>query len=118
MWKRIKSFFRENDYFAISFTFRYKKEDKFSTWQGGIITFIIIAIYLFFGIYYFIPFIRKKNFTIFYNTINLKGTSPITINMDSSEIKIGLECGIQQEEELNKYLNFSVIYYIKKTNDS
>ena len=118
MWKRIKSFFRENDYFAISFTFRYKKEDKFSTWQGGIITFIIIAIYLFFGIYYFIPFIRKKNFTIFYNTINLKGTSSIKIKMDSSEIKIGLECGIQQEEELNKYLNFSVIYYTKKTNDS
>ena len=98
MRKRIKIFFRENDSFAISFTFRYKKEDKFSTWQGGIITIIIIAIYLFFGIYYFIPFIRKKNFTLFYNTINLETASPIMLDIGTSKIEIGLECGNQQEK--------------------
>ena len=68
MWKRTKNFFRESDAFGISFTFRYKKENNFATWQGGVITFLIIAMYLFFGIYYFIPFVRKKNFTLFYIT--------------------------------------------------
>ena len=121
MWRRIKNFFRENDIFAVSFTFRYKKEDKFSTWQGGIITFIIVAIYLFFGIYYFIPFFKKKNFTLFYNTINLKDASPIILDIDSSNFSIGLECGKNKTEELNElkeYLDFKVLYHSKQENNS
>ena len=120
MWKRTKKFFRETDAFGISFTFRYKKENNFATWQGGVITFLIIAMYLFFGIYYFIPFVRKKNFTSFYNTINLKNATPIILNYSSSDFSIGLECGKMQEEEkniLNSYLQFNAIYYSKR-NDS
>ena len=118
MWKRTKNFLRESDSFGIAFTFRYKKEDKFSTWQGGIITFIIVIIYLFFGIYYFIPFVRKKNFTSFYNTINIQHPNEYMLEIDISSFNFSLDCGNQQQEKINKYFDFRAKYYYKKKNNS
>ena len=117
MWKRTKNFFRESDAFGISFTFRYKRENNFATWQGGVLTFLIIAMYLFFGIYYFIPFVRKKNYTIYYNTISVRETKEYMLDIDISPFKFELECRSQQEE-IKRYLDFKASYYYKETNDS
>ena len=119
MWIRIKNFLRENDCFAVSFSFRYKREDKFSTWQGGIITFIIVLLYIFFGVFYLVPFIRKENYTLFYNTINLQNADSIMLNIGRSKLAVRLECGNdEQEKELYKYLFFNVTYYSKNSNKS
>jgi len=113
----ILNFIKEIDIFAISISFRYSKDDdKYSTIFGGIITLLIIATYITFGIIYFIPFVNKENFTLFYNTINLPYADPILLDSNNSFLAIGLECGNQQEKELNKYLDFKVIYYYKQTN--
>ena len=117
MLKRTKNFFRESDAFGISFTFRYKRENNFATWQGGVLTFLIIAMYLFFGIYYFIPFVRKKNYTIYYNTISVPETKKYKLDIDISPFKFELECRSQQEE-IKRYLDFKASYYYKETNDS
>ena len=114
----IGNFIKDIDLFAISLSFRYNKDDdKYSTIVGGILTIMIIAAYITFGIIYFIPFVKKENFTLFYNTINLPYADPIQLNSGNLFLAIGLQCGNQQEKELNKYLDFKVIYYNKEANN-
>lgn len=118
MKKTIENFIKDMDFFAISLSFRYNKDDdKYSTIPGGVLTLIIIAIYIIFGIIYFIPFVKKENFTLFYNTINLPYADPISFDSNNAYLAIGLQCGNQQERELNKYLDFKVIYYNKEANN-
>ena len=115
----ILNFIKDIDMFAISSSFRYRKdEDKYSTLTGGIITLLFVVVYITFGIIFFIPFSRKENFTLFYNTINLPYADSVLLNSKNSFFAIRLECGNQQEKELNKYLDFKVIYYNKQTNNN
>jgi hypothetical protein len=114
----IENFIKEIDLFAISISFRYNKDDeKYSTFFGGIITLLIIVIYITFGLIYFIPFVKKENFTIFYNTINLPYADPVLLDSNNSFLAIGLQCGNQQEKELNKYLDFKALYFKKEVNN-
>ena len=67
------------DVFGITFNFKYKSKDKYSTYIGGIfvLLFSILACYM--GIYYFIPFYKRKNFTILYYTMNLPYTESVIL---------------------------------------
>ena len=69
--KVIKQLLRKVDSFAVPITFRYKNEDKFSTSFGGFITIMFSIISISFGIYYFIPFITRKNYSLVYYTMKL-----------------------------------------------
>ena len=94
--EKIKNFFEYLDQFNIPISFRYQKDDNYSTLMGGLISFIIIALSLIFGIYHFIPFVKKENFSLYYyytnlnetEEINLKKTkSALTFRFDSYNIK-------------------------------
>ena len=114
-WKTTKNFFRESDAFGISFTFRFKKENNFATWQGGVLTFLIIAMYLFFGIYYFIPFVRRENYTLFYDLKN--NVEQIKLNFSISSFEIKMDCHDEnQNSKIKEYLNFSATYITKINN--
>jgi hypothetical protein len=60
------NFLKKIDLFEIPISFRYKKEDGFSTVIGGIFTLAIIIWFIIILIYDFIPFIKKENFTFFF----------------------------------------------------
>ena len=77
--KDIKKSFKFIDLFAVPFSFRYKKENTYSTLLGGIFSFIFCLTSVGFGIYYFIPFYNNKNFSINYYTINMPHTEPIKL---------------------------------------
>ena len=73
----ILNFLAMIDIFGIVYTFRYKDKEKYKTAFGGFILILFIALALGMGIYYFIPFINRKNYTIVYYTMNLAQTEAV-----------------------------------------
>ena len=70
----IKNFLRALDIFGVNFSFRYKTKEKYQTSLGGFIIILFFIVVLVVGIYYFIPFINRKNYTIVYYAMNLAAT--------------------------------------------
>ena len=60
----IKKFLKGIDLFGITFTFRYKNSEKYQTAMGGLFNILFMILSLTLGIYYFIPFIKRKNYAI------------------------------------------------------
>ena len=59
---------------------------------GGLISTIIILLTVGFGIYYLIPFVNRKNYSLYYYTINLNQTEEINLYRSKAAIAFGLEC--------------------------
>ena len=106
------------DQYSVPISLRYKGDDYYSTVLGGIVTLLVFLLGLIFGIIYFIPFVRRKNFSLYYNTINLSETETINFDESNSILAIGLECDNDPNgEELLKYLDIQIKYYNKHMND-
>ena len=54
--KKMNKFFERVDRFNFPISFRYKKDDSYSTSLGGIVSLLIILLTIGFFIYFFIPF--------------------------------------------------------------
>ena len=52
--KALKSFLRKIDVFGVSYAFKYKEKEKYTTALGGFFVVLFIAAAAFMGIYYFI----------------------------------------------------------------
>ena len=61
--KSIKQFLRKLDVFGVPYSFKYRDKEKYTTALGGLFVVLFIAAALFMGIYYFIPFYNRKNYT-------------------------------------------------------
>ena len=59
--KSIKSFLRSIDFFAVPLSFRYKGRNYYATSLGGLFIILLVIVVLVIGIYYFIPFVNRKN---------------------------------------------------------
>jgi hypothetical protein len=97
--KIIKDFLRRIDVFGVTFNFKYKSKDKYSTSIGGLFVFLFSILACYMGIYYFIPFYQRKNFTILYYTMNLNYTETIKLKEANAAFSIGLSC--DEKEGLN-----------------
>ena len=91
--KAFKGFLQKIDMFAVPLTFRYKEKHYYSTSLGGIFIILFLIVILIIGIYYALPFINRKNFTIVYYTHNLSKTEQINFKNSNSNFAYGLECG-------------------------
>ena len=95
------SFLRVLDSFGVVYNFRYRDRKKYQTPIGGFI-FILFLIFVFvFGILSFIPFVKRKNYTIVYYTMNLAETQEVNIFGSQSNFAIGLSCESNEKEKLN-----------------
>ena len=90
--KRLKEYIRKLDSFGVSYNFKYKSKEKYTTSFGGIVTLIFIGLALFIGIYNFIPFYNKKNFTTLYYVLKLAETEQIDFSKSRVSFSIGLNC--------------------------
>ena len=59
-------YFKKLDNFNIQISFRHKREHSYGTWFGGFIYFVIVGFALGFCIVYFITFVKKKNYILYY----------------------------------------------------
>ena len=105
--KKIIKFFEWIDRFSVPISFRYKKEDSYSTCLGGIVSVIFILLTGGFGIYYFIPFCQRKNYSLYYYTINLNQTEEINLYKSKSVIAFKLECSAN-DSIIEKYENLKI----------
>ena len=96
----IQSFFRALDIFGVTFAFRYKSKEKYQTAVGGLFVLLFFVLAIAMGIYYFIPFINRKNYTIVYYTMNLAATEEVSLFSSESNFAVGLTCEKNENEHL------------------
>ena len=97
--RTIKSFLRKIDLFGVYYNFRYKSREKYQTPFGGLFVLVFIILVCFMGIYYFIPFINRKNYTIVYYTMNLAATEQVSLFSSESNFAVGLDCDSNKNEK-------------------
>ena len=105
------------DIFGINFTFRYREKEMYQTALGGFFFLLFVIALLVMGIYYIIPFINRKNYTIVYYTMNLALTEEVNLFASESNIAFGLSCESNKKEtrkiEELLYMETKYVYYIK-----
>ena len=88
----IKSFLINIDVFGVPFYFKYKSKDRFSTPLGGLFVLLFLFSALAMGIYYFIPFYNRKNFTTVHYTLGTPYAERVNFNQSKAAFGIGLNC--------------------------
>jgi len=88
----IKLFLRKIDIFGVPYSFKYKSEERYTTTIGGFVVILFIILCVSFGIYYFIPFYNRKNFTAVYYTLSTANAAPISFLDSKTAMAFGLNC--------------------------
>ena len=88
----IKKFLKKLDLFGVNLNFKYQANDTYTTSLGGLFILIFGLVALSFGIYYFIPFINRKNLNIIYYTMNIAKTEQIKFKESKALFNIGFQC--------------------------
>ena len=94
---RIKKLLKKFDVFGVPFSFKYKNEGSFTTAAGGFFFIIFLIVLIVIGIYYFIPFFNRKNFTIIYYTMNMVSTDQIKLSDSKAAFAFGLTCDVDKD---------------------
>ena len=110
----IKSFLSKIDIFGVPYSFKYKSEDKYTTPLGGLIVLLFVSAALILGIYYFIPFYNRKNFTTVYFTLTTPQANRINFAETKTALAFGLNCWTGNDgttaDQLFK-IDFKYIYW-------
>ena len=118
--KSLKNFLRAIDIYGIIYSFKYKGKEKYQTILGGFIILLFLILALIVGIYYFIPFINRKNYAIVYYTMNLAATEEVNLFQSESNFAVGLVCEDNKNEKLSVHdlldLKSKYILYVKNKN--
>lgn len=101
------------DLYGVKLTFRYEKGDKYSTLLGGILTIIIFGVGSGFVIYYFIPFCNRKNFSLYYNVINLPNPDSIKLNDEVFGLRFQCDDNNYNGINVNELFDLEVKYFYK-----
>ena len=116
----LSNFLRAFDIYGITYSFKYKNKERYQTILGGLIALLFLILVFIVVIYYFIPFSKRKNFTIVYYTMNLASTEEVNIFKSQSNIAIGLICEGNQIGKFGSYdlldLYANYILYVKSSN--
>ena len=117
--KGIKNILKKIDIFGSPFNFKYKSKDRYSTSFGGLFIVIFFIIALTFGIYYFIPFYKRKNLSIIYYTMNIAKTEKIRLKDSQAAFCIGFNCDDKTEIKVADILKLEMKYvnYIKNNKE-
>ena len=90
--KDIKQFLKKLDLFGVNLNFKYKTNDTYTTALGGLFILMFGILALSFGIYNFIPFIKRKNLSIIYYTMNIAKTEQVKFKESKAMFNIGFQC--------------------------
>ena len=116
----IKSILSAIDIFWITYSFKYKQKERYQTVLGGFILILFLILVLSFGIYNFIPFIKRKNYAIVYYSMNLAVTEEVNLFQSESNFAVGVNCEDNKNEEISVNdlldLKSSYVLYAKHNN--
>ena len=112
--KDIKKFLKKLDLFGVNLNFKYKANDTYTTALGGLFILMFGILALSFGIYNFIPFIKRKNLSIIYYTMNIAKTEQIKFTESKAIFNIGFQCEEENGFSVKNIFNLDsklVIYH-------
>ena len=112
--KDIKKFLTKLDLFGVNLNFKYQANDTYTTALGGLFILMFGIVALSFGIYYFIPFIKRKNLNIIYYTMNIPKTEQIKFKESKAMFNIGFQCDEKNDTNIQDIFNLNskfVIFY-------
>ena len=115
--KCIKKILKKLDIFGSPFNFKYKSQDRYATSFGGLFLLIFSIISLIFGIYYFIPFVKRKNVNIIYYTMNIPKTEKIKLKDSQAAFSIGFDCDDKTDIKVDDILKLDLKYVIYNKNN-
>ena len=98
--RKFKNFLRTIDIYGTTFYFKFKNREKYQTIIGGVIIFLFVILVSIVGIYYFIPFVNRKNYNIVYYTMNLAVTEEVNLFQSESNFAVGLFCEKNSKENM------------------
>ena len=118
--KSIKAFLRKIDPFGVPYGFKYKDKEKYTSALGGFFIILFIGAALFMGIYYFIPFYNRENYTTVYYTLTMSHTEEINFGKSETAFALGLNCwvgtdGMTADQLLR--VDYKYIYYKLEDNE-
>ena len=90
MMESILNFFRVLDTFAPPISFRFRERKKYESAFAGFFIIPYLIFVIIFSILSFIPFVKRKNYTIVYYTMNLAATEKVNIFDHESNFAVGL----------------------------
>ena len=94
---RIKKLLKKFDVFGIPFSFKYKNEGSYTTALGGFFFILFLIVLSVVGIYYFIPFFNRKNFSIIYYNMNMVSTDKIKLADSKATFAFVLTCDVDED---------------------
>ena len=111
--KMVKRFLKKFDVFGVNFAFKYKQEEKYKTSLGGFIFLVFCVVVAVVGIYYFIPFMNRKNFSMVYYSMNLQGAEEINFHESKAAFGVGFACSVDEDgTTVDDILDFTLNYVI------
>ena len=112
----IKNLLTDIDLFGITISFRYNTRKKYQSPLGGFFLLLFLILLFVLGIYYFIPFFNRKNYTVVYYTMNLASTEEVDLFTSESNVAFGLTCESNSNEKLkiNDLLDLQTKFIIYK----
>ena len=90
IWESITKLIKKLDRFGASFSFKYKSEEKYYTYAGGIICLCFYIISFIYFILNLVPFLHKEIFTLQFYTMNLNETEEIKLKDSKTAFAFGL----------------------------
>ena len=118
--KWITSKLRKLDIFGVPYSFKYKSEENYTSSIGGLVFLLFAILCLTFGIYYFIPFYNRKNFTAYYYTLSTPQADVISFSESKTAMAFGLHCWTANDgttaDKLFK-VDFKYIHWKYEDND-
>ena len=112
-FKVAKRILKKFDFFGVNFSFKYKQEEKYKTSLGGFIFLVFCVVVAVVGIYYFIPFVNRKNFSMVYYSMNLQGAEEINFHKSKAAFGVGFACSVDDDgTKVDDILNFTLNYVI------
>lgn len=95
IWKGIKKFLKNFDYFGVQFYFNYKSQEKFHSATGGLSFIIFLVVAVSYAIINALPLIKREKMTIIYYTMQLSETDEINLEKYGNTAAIGFSsCGL------------------------
>ena len=110
----LKKILRKIDFFGVNFSFKFNKNETYSTPLGGLFMLIFFIVGLYLGISKFFSFLNRQNFSTIYYTMNISKTEKLVLKDSKASFTFGLECYDDEKYKVNDLFDLTAQFVVYK----
>jgi len=110
----LKKILRKIDFFGVNFSFKFNKNESYSTSLGGLFMLIFFIVGLYLGISKFFSFLNRQNFSTIYYTMNISKTEKLVLKDSKASFTFGLECYDDEKYKVNDLFDLTAQFVVYK----